>query len=122
MVAHLAVALAAFTLVASPDPALAPPPPADAVAFDLGHLLGAASACGMFDRDRLQAATVKAKRLIRQSVERQGADDLEVNERYRDGVEDGREAVLNDETSCSDVEAGLGGLEARQDARDRLLP
>lgn len=122
MVPHLAAAFAALVLVAAPDPALTPPPPADVVAFDFGHLLGAASACGMFDRDRLEAATAKAKRLIRQSVEQQGADDLEVAERYHDGIENGHEAVLNDETSCSDVEAGLGDLEARQDPNGRLLP
>lgn len=114
MIPHLAAALTAVALVAAPYPPTASPPPASAVAFDLGHLLGAASACGMFDQDRLQAAGAKAKRLIRQTVEAQDADELEADDRYRDGMEDGREAVRSGETICSDVEAGLGGLESRQ--------
>ena len=122
MVPHLAAALAVLTLVADPYPPVATPPPAATLAYDLGHLLGSAAACGMFDHDRLDAAAAKAKRLIRQTAEEQDADDLEANDRYREGMEDGRDAVRSDDANCSDVEAGLLGLESRQSAGGSMPP
>lgn len=118
MAPHIPMALATLTLIAVADP-YAPAPadhqtvrPTD-MAYGYGHTVGEASECGMIDRDRIDAAAEVAKARIKSAASQGDYDLLNISEQYDNGVETGRQAVLDGETSCADADTALQGIEAQ---------
>lgn len=116
MAIHLAIALAAATLIGSPNsgttspPSDAPATKAETFAATAGQVLGAASACDKIEKGRLDAAAHQ----VGQAVQGQVADDDELtsaHDMFNSGVAAGRQSVQNGETDCTAAAVRLADLE-----------
>ncbi len=110
MVPYLALTLAAV-LVADPVPADTTPGNAARLADALGHTIGAASECGF--GERADDAMARAEAMVSHAAAEERDDDLAMDDRFHDALEAGREAVLDQTTTCAKADQDLRRLEGQ---------
>lgn len=119
MLLHLAAPVVALLLVADPGPAPDTVPPdavplsqAATIADQLGHTVGATAECGM--GDDVDEAMAKAEETVRRAAVTDDADDLEMNDRFHEAIEVGRELVLDGSADCDKVRTELKKIQGQQ--------
>jgi hypothetical protein len=115
MLFHPALSIALVLAAAqAPAPApddLVPRSNAERLAVQLGHSIGAARQCAL--GDRADAARTKAEAMITNASDQDNLDSYDMLQRFREAIQEGREAVLDRTMTCEQARGDLATLEGQ---------
>lgn len=99
-------------LLDEPPPGQAlPQDPAQALAIQLGHTIGAAMECAV-DPD-VDGAEAHAEQMLNQAAANADEDPIALDDRFHDAMAEAREQVLDNQANCAQAKADLEKLQGK---------